>query len=101
MLSNREVVYIKGDKPFGAYATIDGMHYSRSYVQQVLEDKNPDISDLFELREGVVCRSQDPIWGHNKGKRVTYTKVCGAIFAVEGYVMPEPPKQTEYLGNPE
>ena len=98
-LKNGEVVYAKNSEPFGGYTSINNMRYSKGYVQQVLENKNPDVSDLFELREGVVCRSQDPIWGLNKGKRVTYTKVCGAIFAIEGYVMPEPPKQTEYLGN--
>ena len=100
-LKEGEVVYFRGDKPFGAYTSIDSMRYSKGYVQQVLENKNPDISDLFEFREGVICRSQDPIWGLNKGKRVKYTKVCGTIFAIEGYVMPEPPKQTEYLGHPE
>lgn len=84
-IRNREVVYIKGDKPFGAYATIDGMHYSRSYVQQVLEGKDPDISDLFELRDGVICRSQDPIWGSFKGKAINSAKVCGVSISKEGF----------------
>lgn len=94
-LKEGEVVYFRGDKPFGDYTSINNMRYSKGYVQQVLEDKNPDVSDLFEFREGVICRSQDPIWGLNKGKRVTYTKVCGAVFTREGYVMPEPPKHPE------
>ena len=99
-LKNGEVVYIKGDKPFGTYTSINNMRYSKGYVQQVLENKNPDVSDLFEFREGVICRSQDPIWGLNKGKRVKYIKVCGAIFAIEGYVMPEQ-NPVEYLGDPD
>ena len=84
-IRNREVVYIKGDKPFGAYAAIDGMHYSRSYVQQVLEDKNPDISDLFELTSTGICRSQDPIWGSFKGKAINSAKVCGVSISKEGF----------------
>ena len=84
-IRNGEVVYIKGDKPFGAYATIDGMHYSRSYVQQVLEDKNPDISDLFELTPNGIYRSQDPIWGSFKGKAINSTKVCGVTISKEGF----------------
>ena len=88
-LKNGEVVYAKNSEPFGDYTSINNMRYSKGYVQQVLENKNPDVSDLFEFRDGVICRSQDPIWGLNKGKRVKYTKLCGAIFAIEGYVMPE------------
>lgn len=84
-IKNREVVYVKGDKPFGAYATIDGMHYSRSYVQQVLEDKNPDISDLFELTPDGIYRSQDPIWGSFKGKPINSAKVCGISISKEGF----------------
>lgn len=93
-IRNREVVYIKGDKPFGAYATIDGMHYSRSYVQQVLEGKNPDISDLFELRDGVICRSQDPIWGSFRGRAINSAKVCGVSISKEGFrIMEEKPRE--------
>ena len=95
-LKEGEVVHFRGDKPFGDYTSINNMRYSKGYVQQVLENKNPDVSDLFELREGVVCRSQDPIWGLNKGKRVKYTKVCGTVFAIEGYVMPEQRPTEEY-----
>lgn len=84
-IRNREVVYIKGDKPFGAYATIDGMHYSRSYVQQVLEGKDPDISDLFELTPDGICRSQDPIWGSFRGKAINSAKVCGVSISKEGF----------------
>ena len=91
-IRNREVVYIKGDNPFGAYATIDGMHYSRSYVQQVLEGKNPDISDLFELTPNGIYRSQDPIWGSFKGKPINSTKVCGVSITKDGFqVLEEKP----------
>ena len=100
-IRNEEVVYIKGDKPFGAYATIDGMHYSRSYVQQVLEDKNPDISDLFELRDGVVCRSQDPIWGSFRGKAINSAKVCGVSITKEGFqVLEEKPREPTPVPEP-
>ena len=100
-IRNREVVYIKGDKPFGAYATIDGMHYSRSYVQQVLEDKNPDISDLFELTPNGIYRSQDPIWGSFKGKPINAAKVCGVSISKDGFqilevVAPSPTIQDDY-----
>ncbi len=74
-MKNGEAVYKIKDGPFGAYASIDGMHYSKGYVQQVLEGKNPDISDLFESINGVICRSQDPIWGSFKGKPINTAKV--------------------------
>ena len=99
-IKNGEVVYAKNSEPFGDYTSINNMRYSKGYVQQVLENKNPDVSNLFEFREGVICRSQDPIWGLNKGKRVKYTKVCGAIFAIEGYVMPEQ-SEPEDRANPD
>lgn len=104
-LKEGEVVYCRDYRPFGDYTIINNMHYSKGYVQQVLECKDPDVSDLFEFREGVICCSQDPIWGLNKGKRVKLAIICGAIFTAEGYVIPEPPKQpkqpVEYLGEPE
>lgn len=98
-----EVVYRRDGKPFGGYARINDMRYSKGYVQQVLEDKNPDISDLFELRDGVVCRSQDPIWGQAKGAPISLALICGVIFTREGYVIPEKqePEQPEYLGDPD
>ena len=95
-----EVIYSKSGKPFGTYTSINNMRYSKGYVQQVLENKNPDVSDLFEFREGIIYRSQDPIWGQAKGYPFKYTKVCGAIFVIEGYVMPEQ-KPVEYLGDPD
>ena len=95
-----EVIYSKSGKPFGNYTRINNMCYSKGYVQQVLENKNPDVSDLFEFREGIIYRSQDPIWGQAKGYPFKYTKVCGAIFVIEGYVMPEQ-NPVEYPGEPD
>lgn len=93
-LRNREVVYIKGDKPFGNFMTIEHMRYSKGYVQQVLEGKDPDISDLFELRDGVICRSQDPLWGSFKGKPVVSTNVCGVLVTKEGFqILEEKPRE--------
>lgn len=97
-IKNGEVVYRRDSEPFGDYTSINYMRYSKGYVRQVLENKNPDISDLFELSEGVICRSQDPIWGRFKSKPVTYAKVCGVIFTGEGYVQSE---QSEHPGNPD
>ena len=98
-LKEGEVVYFRGDKPFGDSTTIDGMRYSKSYVQQVLEGKDPDISDLFELRDGVIYRNQDPFWGQAKGTPFKLSIICGGIFIAKGCVETEPeqlePEQSE------
>ena len=102
-LQEGEVVYIEGDKPFGGYTCINNMWYSKGYVQQVLEGKDPDISDLFELRDGVIYRSQDPIWGRAKGCPFKLAIICGAIFTGEGCVGTEPsePSEPEDRANPD
>ena len=93
-ISDGKVVYKRLNKPFGSYAVIDGMHYSYSYVQQVLEDKNPDISNLFEERDGYIYRSQDPIWGSFRGRFINTAKVCGVAVEQGGFKLitkaPEP-----------
>ena len=100
-LQEGEVVYIEGDKPFSGYISIDNMRYSKSYMQQVLEGKDPDVSDLFELRDGVIYRSQDPIWGSFKGDPFKLAVICGAVFTGEGCVESEPEQSEPEPSGPE
>ena len=75
-----EVTYKKNENPpFGTSAKFNGNTYSKSYVKDVLEGRDPDLSVLFDEKDGALFRNNDPVWSTRKGNEVTKsgTIVCG------------------------
>lgn len=70
------------DKLVGPWKQLDPstkVKYPKEYIEAVLKGENPDISFLFTMKEGVLHRSQHPLWTVNqKGSRVIRdSHVCG------------------------
>ena len=94
-LNNGEVEYKKNTNPkFGTCAKFDGETYSKAYVKDVLEGKDPDLSVLFDKREGSLFRNNDPVWGTRKGVEVTKsgTLICGVKVLNTGAIVARPGK---------
>ena len=75
-----EVIYRRDKNPqFGTCAKFNGNNYSKSYVKDVLEGRDPDLSVLFDKVDGKLFRNQDPVWSTRKGTEVTSNgaTVCG------------------------
>ena len=90
VLSQGEVVYKRNTNPqFGSYAKFNSNTYSKGYVKDVLEGKDPDLSALFEQTDGVLFRSNDPVWGTRKGTEVTAI-VCGVKVLADETIVPKP-----------
>ncbi len=83
-LVDRKVV--KNDGSIPSFTIINKRNYSMSYVKDVLEGKDPDLSVLFDTIEGELYRNQDPVWAMYKGKKVSDkgVKVCGVMVTQEG-----------------
>jgi len=93
VLSQGEVVYKRNTDPkFGSYAKFNSNTYSKGYVKDVLEGKDPDLSGLFEQINGTLFRSNDPVWGTRKGVEVTKsgTIICGIKVLNDETIIPKP-----------
>lgn len=98
VLSQGEVVYKRNTDPkFGSYAKFNSNTYSKGYVKDVLEGKDPDLSGLFEQINGTLFRSNDPVWGTRKGTEVTKSGaiVCGVKVSSDGSIREKPGKPKE------
>lgn len=87
------------DEPCGKFCVFEGHKYSLSFVRQLLAGMKPDVSDLFEKREDWYYRSQDPVWGKNKGERVNgKVDICGRVLKLGPVVdVPSEPVSSEQL----
>ena len=77
---------VKKDGTMPGFTLINKRNYSMSYVKDVLEGKDPDLSVLFDIKDGQLFRNQDPVWAMFKGTKVSEkgAKICGVLVTQEG-----------------
>ena len=77
---------VKNDRSTPGFIVVNKRKYPMSYVKDVLEGKDPDLSVLFDTIDGELYRNQDPFWCIDKGKKVSDkgSKICGVLVTKEG-----------------